>query len=120
MIATTASANVDMTQYNGRVLDVNANGFTGVTAPLTFNKHADGSYTFSTKITFLGEPSDAVRGRVVDRHFTFTRIRPKFFVQKYDGWIFENEPFTSDMAGKFSHNGVEQYGWYENLKVPII
>jgi hypothetical protein len=120
LTAAAASANVDMSKYNGKVLYVNGNGYTGKTAGLTFTKQNDGSYIFNTVIQFTGEPSDKVTGKVIDRHFTFTRTRAdklniqfdkyskpvitiveKGFVQKYDGWLFQKSSCDNWMSGTF-------------------
>jgi hypothetical protein len=123
MLATLASATPAEDISKG-VLYIVANGYgiasTNKYYPIGGTIQADGSLSFSTNIFFPGEPGDQIVGTVQGRHITFTRTRAGAFVQKYDGWVFEKPYLKLDeMAGTFSHNGVNQYGWYGWVGYPL-
>lgn len=106
------------------VLHIVGNGFVGSTdrsRGIVVKKGADGVYTFQDSIGFINEPRDIIEGTCKDRHIVFTRTRtgPGGFVQKYDGWLFEKNSQgvlaiapRREIAGTFSANNCEQWGWY--------
>jgi hypothetical protein len=125
MLVALASAN-SATDLQPYVLYIVANGWgdghTDRYHPIGGTIQQDGSLSFKAKIQFPDEQWDEIIGTVKDRHIVFTRTRPGSFVQKFDGWIFEKPyPNTNSlprMAGTFSHNGVNAYGWYGWLQTP--
>lgn len=123
MLVTLASATPAGDLSKG-VLYIVGNGYgpgsTNNYYPIGGTIQADGTLSFSTYIYFPGEQGDQIVGTVKGRHITFTRTRSGVFVQKYDGWVFE-KPYQKmdEMAGTFSHNGVNQYGWYGWIGYPL-
>ena len=80
---------------------------------------SDGTLSFTTRIQFPGEQWDDIAGTVKDRHIVFTRTRSGSFVQTYNGWFFQKSyQKFGEMAGTFSDDGVNQYGWYGWLESP--
>ena len=101
------------------VLRIVANGYSGRTdfdgAPnVSWMPQPDGSYKFEMMSRFDGEPEDHLHGTLEGRHIKFTRTRIKSMIQVYEGYLFERADPNgqAEMAGTFSHNGVEGYAWY--------
>jgi len=123
MLMISTSAGDPAADLKNSVLNIVGNGYGPGTTPIYSavggTLQPDGTLSFKTTIRSPGEPADEIVGTVKGRHIVFTRTRPGSFVQKYDGWFFE-KPYKlfREMAGTFSHNGVNEYGWYGWLTIP--
>jgi hypothetical protein len=116
--ALSSAATDPCANLGSRYLEMHANGYVGTmgSSYSGFNLTLDstGTYHFNTWIQFPNEQPSSVVGTCKDRHIVFTRTG-SHFVQTYDGWIFEVG--GNEMAGTFSHNGVEKYGWYAIMQL---
>jgi hypothetical protein len=114
---------------DGCYLWIVANGFKGQPSiynpmilypypPVQSDPKGDRVCTFKATIFVEAEQGDKIKGSFVfgTRKFKFNRTRPGDFVQEYTGWLFEKDHPDVDMAGTFSHNGVNEYGWYGGLR----
>lgn len=98
-------------------LEVHANGYVGTTNQIDgiqLTRGQDGTYSFTTTLTFPNEPADQVKGTCKDRNIVFQRIRENSFVQTYEGWIFEQN--GNEMAGTISNRDQIGWGWYAIAK----
>lgn len=103
----------------GNRLSIVANGLVGETQPAGMSVSlSNGTYSFTTKIHFEGEPLTAqqISGTCKDRHIVFTRANanPGGTAQEYDAWFFEKQP--QSMAGLFSKDNQKKFGWHAELK----